>query len=104
MDINPDTHHQANRESWLQSAVNKLQPRFRDIGYQLPEVQVSVGWTSKGSGRIDGQCWSRACSSLNVNQIFIAPTLSGPVDVLDCLVHELVHAIDDCQNAYFAPT
>jgi hypothetical protein len=31
-----------------------------------------------------------------VNQLFISPILDEPVQVLDTLFHELVHAIDDC--------
>ncbi len=35
-----------------------------------------------------------------MNQIFISPALSDRVQVLDTLLHELVHAVDDCQNKH----
>ena len=33
-------------------------------------------------------------------QIFISPALGDPVDVLDTLVHELVHAVDNCEHKH----
>ena len=47
-----------------------------------------------------GQCWSRQSSSNEQNQIFISPVLHDDVEVLDTLVHELVHAVDDCQHKH----
>ena len=35
-----------------------------------------------------------------VNQTFLSPGLSDPVLVLDTLMHELIHAVDDCQNKH----
>ena len=51
------------------------------------------------SGHI-GQCWSTKSSAKGINQIFISPTLGDAYDVIDTLVHELVHALDDCQNKH----
>ena len=34
------------------------------------------------------------------DQIFISPALGDPVDVLDTLVHELVHAVDNCEHKH----
>ena len=67
----------------------------------VPEALVSCGFTSTGvrSGHI-GQCWSKRSSSNEINQIFIAPTLESPFEVIDTLVHELVHAIDDCEHKH----
>ncbi len=47
-----------------------------------------------------GQCWSTGSSTAPINQIFISPALSDPYAVLDTLVHELVHAVDDCQHKH----
>ena len=93
--------HHTTRESWLLAAVELLKPLFCAKGYVLPEALVSCGFTSTGvrSGHI-GQCWSKRSSSNEINQIFIAPTLENPFDVIDTLVHELVHAIDDCENKH----
>ena len=51
------------RESWLMEAVEQLKPIFERMGYQVPPVKVSVGFTSSGSkGRHLGQCWSARSS------------------------------------------
>jgi hypothetical protein len=91
----------ANREQWLMSAVDHLAPLFERSGYSVPTVKVSVGFPSTGAkGRHLGQCWSTKSAVDGVNQIFIAPHLQTPFDFLDTLVHELVHAVDDCQSGH----
>jgi hypothetical protein len=90
-----------NREQWLMSAVDHLLPLFERSGYSVPIVKVSVGFPSTGAkGRHLGQCWSTKSAVDGINQIFIAPHLQTPFDFLDTLVHELVHAVDDCQSGH----
>ena len=89
------------REQWLMQAVEHLVPLFERAGYSVPIVKVSIGFPSTGSkGRHLGQCWSTKSAVDGVNQIFIAPHLPSPLDVLDTLVHELVHAVDDCESGH----
>jgi hypothetical protein len=89
------------REQWLIEAVSHLEPLFLRMGYVIPPVKVSVGFPSTGiNGRHLGQCWSSKSAIDGVNQIFIAPHLKTPFDFLDTLVHELVHAVDDCQSGH----
>ena len=92
---------QSTREAWLESAVRELAPLFDKIGHRIPVCRVSCGFASTGvkSGHI-GQCWSTRSSEDGVNQIFISPSLSAAVTVLDTLVHELVHAVDDCEHKH----
>lgn len=77
------------RELWLMEAVRRLRRLFPRV-YPVPRVRVSVGWATVRPERTLGQCHavarSREC------QIFISPTLDDPVEVLDVLLHELVHA------------
>lgn len=89
------------REAWLQAAVEALRPLFLTKKHTIPACQVSCGFASSGlrSGHI-GQCWSTGSSAAPVNQIFISPTLSDAYAVLDTLVHELVHAVDDCKHKH----
>ena len=83
------------------SGIDALRPLFADHDYQLPDVMVSCGFPSTGKrSRHVGQCWSRSASDRAVNQIFISPVLHEPVAVLDILVHELVHAVDDCHSGH----
>jgi hypothetical protein len=95
----PQTH--AVRESWLLAAIEAVRPLFLAKQHHIPACQVSVGFASTGNrlGHI-GQCWSTGSSAEPVNQIFISPTLSDAYEVLDTLVHELVHAVDDCKHKH----
>ena len=89
------------REAWLLAAVELLRPLFAAKGFGVPPCQVSCGFASTGtrSGHV-GQCWSTKSASNELNQIFIAPTLKSSYEVLDTLVHELVHAVDNCENKH----
>ena len=91
------------REEWLNAGLNALRPWFeKKAQVQIPmDTRVSVGFPGGGSARKRiGECWPRARSKDNVNEIFINPTLSDPVQMLDVLVHEAVHAVDDCANGH----
>jgi len=87
------------REHWLQNAVDLVSLIFKNKGYTIPKVQVSCGFPSTGNkSNHVGQCWGKSSTKDGVNQLFISPILDEPVQVLDTLVHELVHAIDDCMH------
>ena len=87
------------REIWLQKAVELISPIFKNKGYTIPKVQVSCGFPSTGNkNKHVGQCWGKSSTSDGTNQLFISPILDEPVQVLDTLVHELVHAVDDCMH------
>ena len=90
------------REDWLLAAVEQIRPIFALKRHQIPlDCQVSCGFASTGTRSPHiGQCWSKSSTSNETNQIFISPTLGEPVEVLDTLVHELVHAVDDCQHKH----
>ena len=105
--LNPSQAHplfmqqHTTREAWLLAAVELLRPLFAAKGFSVPPCQVSCGFASTGtrSGHV-GQCWSTKSASNELNQIFIAPTLKSAYEVLDTLVHELVHAVDNCENKH----
>jgi hypothetical protein len=90
------------RENWLLAAIEVLRPLFSKHGHEIPaQILVSCGFASTGTrSHHIGQCWSRRSSANGLNQIFISPVLQDPVEVLDTLVHELVHAVDDCQHKH----
>lgn len=90
------------REDWLLAAVEQIRPIFALKRHQIPlDCQVSCGFASTGTrSHHIGQCWSKSSTANETNQIFISPTLGEPVEVLDTLVHELVHAVDDCQHKH----
>lgn len=93
-----------NREQWLQTAVDKLTPIFRDAGFTVPELRVSCGFPSKGGlatkKRVIGECWDGLCAEDGKPQLFISPMLAAPETpggVLATLVHEMVHATIGCK-------
>ena len=89
------------REERQMQAVEEIKPMIEHMGYQVQAVKVSVGFLSTGGkGRHLGQCWPTESSAYSINQIFIAPHLLILIEVIDTLVHELVHAEDDCQSGH----
>lgn len=94
------------REEWLNAGLNALRPWFEEKAkVRIPEdTRVSVGFPGGGSARKRiGECWPRARSKDKVNEIFINPTLSDPVQMLDVLAHEAIHAVDDCVSGHKKP-
>lgn len=92
------------RETWLHNAIEILRPRFTEVGLPLPEkIHVSVGFG--GAARQENKnilavCWARAASEDGVNHIFVSPVLNDTARILDVLVHELIHAADDCNSGH----
>ena len=88
------------REEWLNRAVESLREHvFEPVGEVVPPVRVSVGWP-KGGRKVIGQCWKTDAADDEVSQVFISPVLSDPAEVLETLVHELVHAVDNCESGH----
>jgi hypothetical protein len=92
------------RESWLESAVDIFRPRFIEVGLPLPElIHVSVGFAygaRQENGKVLGQCWARQASDDGANHVFISPEIGDTFDVLETLLHELIHAADDCKSGH----
>jgi hypothetical protein len=92
------------REEWLHLAIDALRPEFEKIDFPLPEkIHVSVGFgygAKRESATILGQCWASRVSEDGVNHIFISPEMNDAARVLDVLIHELVHAADDCASGH----
>lgn len=97
------------REEWLGYAVEALRPLLGDVGAAFPRrIRVSVGFggnTGRYERTVGGVCFAREASHDRVNQIFISPLHSDGWRVLMILLHELMHACDDCRSGhrgYFA--
>lgn len=107
------------REQWLESAVLQLRPLLDEVkdvflgderepasgGRDLPAVRVSVGWPSRGGtaskGKVIGQCWKSVVATDGVAQIFMSPILGDDVvKLLGVLLHEIIHAWDDCEAGH----
>jgi len=99
--MNQVTTNHTTREAWLQDGVRHLEPIFAKAGYVIPPVRVSCGFPASSSPRTTlGQCWPRDRSGGGVNEIFVSPKLDNPVELLDTLLHELCHAVDDCHSGH----
>jgi hypothetical protein len=92
------------REAWLIAAARALGEPLAAVGEDLPEVRVSVGFPGGSSNRkvTVGQCWASSQSADGISQIFISPIRGEEetVNVLATLLHELIHAINDCVDGH----
>ena len=97
-----------NRESYLTEAAGLilddiLMPIVESSGYQYerPVYRVSMGFPkhSRG-GKAIAVCFAKCASSDGVNEIFINPEIDEPVQVMESLLHELIHAIDDLKSGH----
>jgi hypothetical protein len=90
------------RELWLTKATKLLRFQWSRFGIAVPvDVKVTCGFPGGGSPRRRiGECWPRARSGAKVNEVMISPVLEAPLDVIDVLGHELLHAVDDCASGH----
>ena len=103
-DSRPQEDQGLTREAWLHRAIEAFRPRFAEIGLPLPEklhVSVGFGYSSRAESKyILGQCWARRASADGVNHIFLGPQEGDPAAMLVSLLHELIHAADDCASGH----
>lgn len=92
------------REAWLIAAAEALAHILENADVQMVPIRVSVGWPG-GRGKkstVVGQCWASVACSDGIPQIFMSP-VRGEADtqnVLGTLLHEMIHAVDDCQSGH----
>lgn len=91
------------REEWLNAAVKALNPMIERSTELTPatEILVSIGWPRRDKGgKVRGQCWARSAAHGKASHIFISPLQVEPVTILGILLHELIHAADDCESGH----
>jgi hypothetical protein len=92
-----------NREDWLGKAALQLADRVL-VEEDVPPLRISVGFPGGRANRqrTIGQCWSTKSSDDGVNQIFMSPIRGedSTRDVLGTLLHEMIHAVDDCESGH----
>ncbi len=95
------------REEWLNRALIEITHVFVDRGIPWPDtlkVRVGCGFplhnaVSKRSRTI-GECHRTEASGDKSNEIFISPVIDNPLEALDALTHEMIHALDDCKSGH----
>jgi len=88
-------------DTWLDSALQEVKDLFVEYGYKVPAVKVTLGFTSKGlRSSTVGECWPRKASTSNVNHIFISPANTSSESIISTLIHECIHAIDNCEHGH----
>lgn len=81
-----------NREQYLNEAMATLKPLFLSHGHSIPDnIRLSCGF-ARGSRKAIGQCFNEKLSKDSTIEIFICPTQSDTLRVLDIVAHELIHA------------
>lgn len=66
-----------------------------------PVFRISVGFPkhSRG-GKAVAVCHAKSASTDHVNEIFINPEIDNPIEVMEAMAHELIHAADDCASGH----
>lgn len=94
------------REAWLHRVVLALTEWFEEVGEQVPPIRISIGWPSRGglgkTKKVVGECWKSSASEDGINQIFISPIHGADQsgDAIETVLHEMIHAIDDCEHGH----
>jgi len=93
-------------EAWLDEACQLICENFSQKGFSTPIIRVLFGFSTSGhnnkkvKGNHQGECLSRAWTHDKVNIISITPVVQRAIDALSILGHEIIHAIDDCENQH----
>lgn len=93
------------REEYLNRLAVELNNRLfvrKGFPIDLTKLKISCGFPSTGGtrskGKTIGQCF--ATSGNGFNEVFIHPEIDNPISAGGVLVHELIHAVDDCKNGH----
>lgn len=92
----------ANREDWLNAAVDELRPFFSARGHALPaEIRVACAYptNAKRSGfKVLGECIPNTNSADGHWEIYISPVLDSPTKVTETLIAQLCRTAKGAYN------
>jgi hypothetical protein len=97
------------RDDWLAAAVQHLRPYVGRRGVPLPATVIIRTSLPEDQMPPDVAGWCRASRNQpeNAPRIIISSRREHPLDALTTILHELVHASDDCRSGhgpYFTAT
>lgn len=88
------------REAWLNAAITRaFRPWFAELGLEIPAYQVAMGYGEAYRRGVLAQCYVRELSE-GVSTLYVTPETVDAVDILDSVLHELIHAIDNCASGH----
>lgn len=90
------------RDLYLIRAIGQLRPLIAQRGLPLPKriaVQAAAILPRADGATVLGECWPSRCGG-GVPRIVINEAVTDPAVILATLVHELVHAGDDCRDGH----
>ena len=78
----------ANREAWLDAALDLLKSVFSEHGHAVPDkIRCAVGFTGQGRhGKLVGEVWPPGRSAGGYYELYVRPDIAEPVEVLAILV------------------
>lgn len=88
------------REAWLHAGSEAMNPWLRHLNVATPEIRVSVGYGKTASKVAIGWCMKNEQVSDFKSPIFISPEIERPETVLATLLHEKIHASDNCESKH----
>ena len=94
------------REKWLMNFIKECMVQiFKPAGIKVPlkRIKITCGFPPKGGARSNaiGVCYPTH-KGMPFNQLFISPSL-GKKDIpnlCDTVIHEVIHAVDNCANGH----
>ena len=94
------------REAWLELGVEALKPLFKErCEIDLPtNVKVTMSFPyNRKAEKIAGQCLHKDMSTGGKIEILINPMLKKPLEIMETLAHELIHAYDKNEHGHGGP-
>src|SRR5690242_10723968 len=92
------------REDWLMTAIEEFRPKFKRIGYPLPEVvHVSTGFALASAVENTNILGCTLSSHVNDDgnlSVFISPFVKDTLQALLTLLHECMHVALDNEDGH----
>ena len=94
--------HVWSRDVWLAQAVDALRWICSRSGLEVPPLMVASGQVSvqKDGRPVRAECSPSWVSVEGLPLVIVGEHLSDPVEILGCLLHEMIHAADDCLDGH----
>lgn len=85
------------REDWCVNLFELMKDSIFEHVSQWPEIRFSISDLPKSQL---GNCYPRSRNGANWNQIHLTAFCDNTVTIMLIMVHEISHALDDCQSGH----